>query len=295
MTIWPLGAVRVLRRYALVAVLLATIYLYVELLRQPIGSVTKGAWGGFWPATDFVIAAAVSFVPLASDYSRHSRTVRKAFAASFLGYSVTQIAYYTLGLVALATVVRSDAVDLQHDMFASFIAVPVGWLAFAVLTLRELDQAFADTYSTVISTQNVFPRFDRRVLAIVVGVASTVLALRLNINSYVGFLYLLGSAFVPMFAVFVVDYFVLGGRRRWNLSESAPERWIMVVPWLLGIAMYQLVYAPDVGAWDSWWATVRTWLHFTWHSWMSASVLSFAVAAVATLLVAPFSRRTAQR
>jgi hypothetical protein len=67
------------------------------------------------------------------------------------------------------------------------------------------------------------------------------------------------------------------------------------VPWLLGIAMYQLVYAPNVGAWDTWWATVRTWLHFTWHSWMSASVLSFAVAAAATLLVAPFSRRTAKR
>src|SRR3954467_10288850 len=211
MTLRPLGFVRLLRRYALVAVAAATIYLYVELLRQPLGSVTQGSWSGFWLGADVVIAAAVSFVPLASDYSRHSRSVSKAFAASFLGYTVTQIAYYTLGLLALATVVRADAADLQHDMFAAFIAVPVGWLAFAVLTLRELDQSFADTYSTVISVQNVWPRFDRRVLAVVVGVIATVLALALQISDYVNFLILLGSVFVPMFAVFVVDYFVLRG------------------------------------------------------------------------------------
>ncbi len=290
MTLRPLGAVRVLRRYALVAVTAATIYLFVELLRRPLGSVNHGSWSGFWIGCDVVIAAAVSFVPLASDYSRHSRSVPKAFAASFLGYTVTQIAYYTLGLLALATVVRSDAADLQHDMFAAFIAVPVGWLAFSVLTLRELDQSFADTYSTVISVQNVFPRFDRRVLAVVIGVVSTVLALRLHIDDYVNFLILLGSVFVPMFAVFVVDYFVLRGYRYWDVSKSARERWVMIIPWLLGVAMYQLVYAPDVKQWDEWWATVATWLHFTWQSWMSASVLSFGVAAVATLLVAPFSR-----
>jgi NCS1 family nucleobase:cation symporter-1 len=295
MTLRPLGAVRVLRRYALVAVTAATIYLFVELLRKPLGSVSHGSWSGFWLGADVVIAAAVSFVPLASDYSRHSRSVPRAFGAAFLGYTVTQIAYYTLGLLALATVVKADAVDLQHDMFAAFLAVPVGWLAFSVLTLRELDQSFADTYSTVISIQNVWPRFDRRVLAVVIGVIATVLALALQISDYVNFLILLGSVFVPMFAVFTVDYFLLRGQHRWDTSESAPERWVMVVPWLLGVAMYQLVYAPDVGPWASWWATVATWLHFTWQSWMSASVLSFGVAAVATLLVAPFSHRAARR
>src|SRR3954447_20071524 len=285
MTLRPLGFVRLLRRYALVAVAAATIYLFVELLRAPLGPVTHGSWSGFWLAADVVIAAAVSFVPLASDYSRHSRSVPKAFGAAFLGYTVTQIAYYTLGLLALATVVKADAADLQHDMFAAFIAVPAGWLAFAVLTLRELDQSFADTYSTVISVQNVWPRFDRRVLAVIVGVIATVLALALQISDYVNFLILLGSVFVPMFAVFVVDYFLLGGARRWDISQSAPERWVMIVPWLLGVAMYQLVYAPDVGPWASWWADVATWLHFTWQSWMSASLLSFGVAATVTLLI----------
>jgi putative hydroxymethylpyrimidine transporter CytX len=290
----PLGFVRVLRRYALAAVVLSTIYLFVQLLRNPLPSLTHGSWSGFWAGTDVVIAVAVSWVPLASDYSRYSRTPRAAFAGSFLGYTATQIAYYVLGLVALATVVRASSNQdvLQHDMFAAFIAVPVGWLAFGVLVLRELDQSFADTFSTVVSIQNVWPRLDRRALAVVVGGLATVLALALQISDYFNFLYLLGSVFVPLFAVFVVDYFVLSGHRAWDVSHAAVPRWLMLVPWALGFAMYQLVYAPAVGGWDGWWQHVRDVLHFTWESWMSASVLSFAVAAVATLLLAPWTRRS---
>jgi putative hydroxymethylpyrimidine transporter CytX len=293
MTLRPLSVVRVLRRYALVAVVLATVYLFVEFLRHPLPSLTHGSWAGFWAAADVVIAVSVSWVPLASDYSRHSRSPRAAFASSFLGYSVTQVAYYVLGLLALATVVHaSDNQDvLAHDMFAAFIAVPVGWLAFAVLVLRELDQSFVDSYSTVVSLQNVWPRLDRRILGIVVGGVATVLALALQISDYFSFLYLLGSVFVPMFAVFVVDYFLLAGHREWDVSLSARPRWRMLLPWALGFAMYQLVYSPAVLGWDTVWQHVRDALHFTWQSWMSASVLSFAVAAAATLLVSALPSR----
>jgi putative hydroxymethylpyrimidine transporter CytX len=297
MALRPLGFVRVLRRYALVAVGASTVYLFVQLLRHPLPPLTHGSWSGFWSASDVVIAVSVSWVPLASDYSRHSRTPRQAFAGSFFGYSVTQVAYYVLGLVALATVVHATNNPdlLQHDMFAAFIAVPVGWLAFGILVLRELDQSFADTYSTVVSIQNFWPRLDRRIVAVAVGAVATVLALALHITDYFSFLYLLGSVFVPMFAVFVVDYFLLAGHRRWNTDATAPPRWVMLVPWALGFAAYQLVYAPPVLGWDRAWQHVRDAVHFTWQSWMSASLISFAVAAVCTLLVALVAGRRPAR
>jgi purine-cytosine permease-like protein len=293
LTLRPLGFVRVLRRYALTAVAISTVYLFVQLLRHPLPSLSHGSWSGFWAGTDVVIAVAVSWVPLASDYSRYSRSTRAAFSGTFLGYTLTQIAYYVLGLLALATVVRGSTADaLQHDMFAAFIAVPVGWLAFAVLVLRELDQSFADAFSTVVSIQNIRPRLDRRVLAVVIGALTTVLALALQISDYFNFLYLLGSVFVPMFAVFVVDYFAFAGHRRWDTSRSAVSRWLMLVPWVLGFAMYQLVYSPDFGDWASWWQHIRDAIGFSWQSWMSASVLSFAVAALATFPISVLSRRT---
>lgn len=289
MALRPLGAVRALRRYALVAVLAVTVYLFVDLSRHPVSSLTAGSWSGFWLATDVVVAVSVSWAPLAADYSRHSRSGRAAFLGAYVGYSVTQIAYYTLGLLAFATVVGAEG-DAQTNLFAAFIAVPVGGLAFAVLVLRELDESFANVYSTVVSIQNLRPFADRRKIAVVVGSIATALALVLQIADYQSFLYLLGSVFVPLFAVFTVDYFAVHGRRRWNCSMDAPPRWIMVVPWVLGFATYQLVNPGSVAGWAAAWTSLREVLRFTPPSWMSASVTSFVVAAAATFAVTWLTR-----
>lgn len=291
MAIRPLGVVRILRRFAIAAVVVVTVYLYVQLLRHHLPSLTAGSWAGFWPGCDYAIAAAVSFAPIVSDYSRHSRSPRSAFAGAMVGYSLTQAAAYILGLVAIATVVRASQAADTHAMFGAFIAVPVGWLAFAVLVARELDQSFADSYSTVVSVQNVLPRFDRRVLAILVGGLATVLALALNINDYANFLALLGSVFVPLTAVLVVDYFV-GGRGHWDVSERAPRRAVMLLPWLLGVIVYQLINPGYVGWWVNAWGDVQRWLQFTPQTWMSASLLSFVAAALFTLPLTLRSRRT---
>ena len=291
LAIRPLGWVRVLRRYAIAAVAITSIYLYVELLRHPLPSLTHGSWSGFWPGADYAVAVAVSFAPLASDYSRHSKSARSALGGALVGYTVTQVAAYTLGLAAIATVVKATEAADTHSMFAAFIAVPVGWLAFGVLVARELDQSFADSYSTVVSVQNVVPRLDRRVLAILVGTVSTVLALIFGINSYPNYLSLLGSVFVPLTAVLLVDYF-LGRRKHWDITEDAPARWPMLLPWVAGVVVYQIINPGYVGWWVRAWQHVDRWLHFTVHTWMSASVLSFVVAALLTLPISLKHRRT---
>ncbi|HTU08132.1 MAG TPA: cytosine permease, partial [Trebonia sp.] len=161
LTIHPLGAIRVLRRYATVAVLVVMCYLLVQLLRHPLPAFTHGTWSGYWAATDTVVAVAISFVPLAADYTRHSRSTRATVAGSLAGYSVTQVLCYVIGLLALVTVAHGNS----NNIFAAFIALPAGSLGFAILAARELDQSFADVYSTAVSMQNLRPLWDRRVLA----------------------------------------------------------------------------------------------------------------------------------
>jgi putative hydroxymethylpyrimidine transporter CytX len=292
MTVRPLGVVRILRRYALGAVVVVTTYLFIELLRHPMPSLSHGSWSGFWPGTDIAIAVAVSWAPLASDYTRHSRSPRSAFGGAFVGYTLTQVAGYLLGLVALATVVRASDANLEHDMFAAFLAVPVGWLAFGVLVLRELDESFADGYSAVVSLQNVWPRVDRRLFTVVVCGLATLGALALNINNYFNFLALLASVLVPLTAVFLVEYFGTRRVRAWDVSASAPGRAVMLVPWALGFAVYQLIDPGGIGWWSRAWNHVDHWLHLTVATWMSASLLSFAVAAVATVPSVLAQRRT---
>jgi purine-cytosine permease-like protein len=290
MTIRPLGAVRVLRRYALVAVVVTTTYLFVQLARHPHVSLSHGSWSGFWSGTDVLIAVAVSWAPLASDYTRHARSARSAFGGAVLGYSVTQIAGYLLGLLALATVVDASHAGQQAPMFAAFIAVPVGKLAFAVLVLRELDESFADGYSSVVSLQNVWPMIDRRVFTAVVCGLATVGALALNIGDYVNFLTLLASVLVPLVAVFLVAYFA-SRHTGWDVTVTSPARPLMVLPWVVGFVVYQLLNPGYIGWWVRMWHHIDSSLHLTVQSWMSASVFSFLVAAIVTAPIVARQRR----
>jgi hypothetical protein len=95
---------------------------------------------------------------------------------------------------------------------------------------------------------------------------------------------LLGSVFVPMFGVLVVDFFILSGDR-WDLSVDSPPRWVNLVPWVLGFAAYQIVNPGYLSWWSSGWQSIDRNLHINVPDWMSASVTSFIVAAVATLLI----------
>ena len=131
LTVYPLGSIRVLRRYAAVVVSAVLVYLLVQLARHPLPPLSHGSWSGFWPATDTVVAVAISFAPMAADYMRHSRSARSAFAGVMIGYSVTQVLCYVIGLLALVTVARDP-----NDIYGAFIALPLGTVCFAILAAR---------------------------------------------------------------------------------------------------------------------------------------------------------------
>ncbi len=285
LAIRPLGAIRVLRKYATGAVLIVMCYLFIQLIRHPLPSLAHGTWSGYWAATDTVVAVAVSFAPLAADYTRHSRSPRAAFAGALAGYSTTQVLCYVIGLLALVTVAHGN----PDDIYGAFIALPVGSLAFAILAARELDQSFANVYSTAVSTQNLRPLWDRRILAGTIAALTTAGALWLNIADYENFLTLIGSVFVPMSAVLIADYFV-PPRRHWDLSATARSRWLMLLPWAAGFVTYQLINPGYVSWWASAWTSFGHDIGFTPASWMSASILSFCVAAAITMLVGWLTR-----
>lgn len=293
MAIWPLNVLHILRKYVTVAVVVAMGYFTIRLLGRPWPASAGTSWGGFFPGVDTALAVAVSFVPLAADYTRHARGARAATGATMLGYSVAQTWCYLLGIVALL-----QAGGDPDRIFDTFLGVAGGWLFFAVLVLRESDQSFANVYSTAMSLQNLLPRVDRRILAAGVGVVATVFALGVHdFTGFSNFLLLIGSVFVPLSAVLVVDYFLGRGRRGWDLSETAPARPLLLVPWALGFAVYQVLNPGSVDWWARLWVRVQDLLgvHPGW--WSSASLYSFLVAAVATALLARFegSRREPER
>jgi putative hydroxymethylpyrimidine transporter CytX len=281
----PLGFVRVLRRYAVWLVLASTAYLFFEVARHGIAQPAGGSWRQFWLAVDIVIALPVSWAPLSADYSRHSRTPRDAFAGALAGFAPAAIVYFLLGVFAVAAIPQA-----AQDPLGALLALPVGAVALAILVLDEMDEAFANLYSTALSAQNVRPALDRRVVAVAVGVVSTGLALATDMTQYENFLLLIGSVFVPLLAVLLVDYFLLR-RRRWDVHLRAPERPGMALPWLVGFTVYQLLNPGTVPGWSDAWRHAQAALHLVPPVQLSASITAFAVSAAAALLRAPFGWR----
>jgi nucleobase:cation symporter-1, NCS1 family len=96
-----------------------------------------------------------------------------------------------------------------------------------------------------------------------------------------------------MLGVLAVDFFCFGGRRGWDVSERAPARWSMILAWAVGIATYQMINPGNVGWWSRLWIDTQDALGFTPSSWMSASLLSFAAAAIVTAAIGALSRTAA--
>ncbi len=283
MAVRPLGVMRFLSRYAVWAALAATVYLLVRVLTHPLPPVTDGGSTSFFSSVDIVIAMPVSWFPLAADYTRHARSARAAFVGTTVGYGVATVAFFTLGVLALSAY---GAAGL--DVIGALLAVPLGLLAVLVLVVVELDEAFANLYSTAVSTQNVAARLDRRILVVIVGAAATLVALTFDLTSYEAFLYLIGAVFVPLVAVFVVAYFVFPAGR-WNTTDRAPARPALLLGWVIGFVAYQLTlptYFDGAGVgWTSFWLARQRDLGIDPANGWSASLVSLAVAALVTAVV----------
>ena len=100
-----------------------------------------------------------------------------------------------------------DAAALPAAVAAGGI---VALLALFVLTVAETDEAFANAYSGAVSLQNLFPAAPQPMLIVATTTIGTLGALVLELTSFQSFLFLLGSFFVPLFAVLLADWLLAG-------------------------------------------------------------------------------------
>ena len=284
MAVRPLGSVRLLRKVMVWLVLAASVFLFVQVLLQPRQPIPQDAVLGFWPAVDLAVAGVVSFAPLAADYSRHSRTRKAAFWGASLGYGLAAIAYYALGVFAVANLGASDVIT-------ALVTLPAGGIALAILLVDEVDEAFANVYSTTMSVQNLAPNLDRRIVAVIIGVIATLLAGLLDFGQYQSFLFLIGSVFVPLFAVAAVDFFMIS-RQRWDTSSRARLRVAPVIAWACGFVAYQLIYPGTVPGWADFWVAVDRAIGFTPPTWLGSSVAAIVVGGLVMFVLGSLARRT---
>jgi nucleobase:cation symporter-1, NCS1 family len=133
------------------------------------------------------------------------------------------------------------------------------------------------------SVHNIVPQLDRRIIALIIGVTATLLAGLLNFGQYQSFLFLIGSVFVPLYAVAAVDFFFVS-RQRWDVSDSSRLRTAPVIAWAFGFIAYQLVYPGTVPGWADFWAWLDGRIGFPPPGWLGSSVAAIAVSGFVMLV-----------
>jgi len=287
----PIGFVRrFVRRFAVWAVPAALVYLTWWALD---GADLSALWnadgeGGLsvWQGADIVVGITVSWVPYAADYTRFSRTRRGALAGTGIGYFVPDIWLLALGAVLVLSRQLDDPAALPAAVAAGGFAAIVALFA---LLVTETDEAFANAYSAAVSLQNALPRAPQALLIVLVTAVATAGALVVDMGNYYDFLLLLGSVFVPLFAVLLADWLANGAHYAPEDVFDAPSwRPGLIAAWIAGFALYQWLYPTGPG----WWVDAVDRLNPP--DWgIGATVPSFLVAFGVASVVAVLARRGA--
>ncbi len=248
-----------LRKYAVWIVTLTTAWLTYHIFAgNNISTLLRKAGDGslsFWSGVDIVIAMPISWLPLIADFNRFAKNDRHAFWGSFWGYFLSNIWLYTIGAVILMT----TSVTQETIGFIQAVLLSAGSLALLILLVDETKEAWADLYSSAVSTQNIFPHIKQRTLIIFLGIFSLISAMFIDITQYENFLYIIGSIFIPLFAILIADYFFI---HKGNIATkelyskhglywfSKGINWLAMLSWAFGILVYQFITRklPDLGA-----------------------------------------------
>jgi nucleobase:cation symporter-1, NCS1 family len=285
----PIGFVRrFVRRFAVWAVPLAILYLtWWALDGADLGAIWNGSGEGglsVWQGADVVVGITVSWVPYAADYTRFSKTRRGALAGTGVGYFLPDAWLLGLGAVLVLSRGLGDPAALPAAVVAGGLAAIVALFA---LLVTETDEAFANAYSAAVSLQNAVPRAPQELLIVLVTGVATLGALVVDFASYQSFLLLLGSVFVPLFAVLLADWLAAGAHYTTaDIFDSPPWRPGLIAAWIAGFALYQWLFPTG----PAWWVDLVEQLNPP--AWgIGATVPSFLVSFAIASVVALVTRR----
>ena len=171
----------------------------------------------------------LSWLPLIADYTRFAKTAKGGAWGSWLGYFLGSSWMYLIGL-------GSGIASNNPDPTGLMLVANLGLAALGIVVLATVTTTFLDVYSAGVTFLNIFPRFDLRKVALVIGALGTVIAIITPIEAYQNFLYAIGSVFAPLFAILLTDYFL--SKERKLLREDLLIDWGAISFWIVGVVLY---------------------------------------------------------
>lgn len=154
----------------------------------------------FFNSLDLVIAMPLSWLPLVADYNRFAKNSKNAFFGTFIGFSITNCLFYVIGLLLGIS-----------DVFEILVAIQAFFYGFILLVLivDEVDNVFANIFSSAMSFKNIYNKMNYKYLVVFFTGLGVLLANLVPIQQYESFLLIIGAMFAPLFAIVLSDYYIV--------------------------------------------------------------------------------------
>jgi cytosine permease len=214
-----------------------------ELLDHDFGTLVASAPAGptmsLLEGTTLVAGGFIVGAVITPDMTRFNRSAADVIKQTVVGFTVGEY------LIGMSGVLLAHAI--QSDNIITIVTSSVGWVGTLVIILGTMKINDWNLYSAGLGVVNfvgtVFGKHVNRALAtLVLGVVGSVLAAGGILDSFIGFLTVLGVAFPPIAGIMVAEYFVVKqwrpelerSRAAGTVPETAPT-WVpaTLVIWLV--------------------------------------------------------------
>ena len=229
--VWNMAGIGILQKINILAMILlfGLSLLLSRLVFKPVTAASGDATLSFGMALELSIAMPVSWLPLIADYTSTASRPRLASLVSVIVYFVVSCWMYLIGMAAALYAGEADIAVVMSK-------AGLGIAALLIVILSTVTTTFLDVYSAGISMQSIRSTLSGKWCAAVACVIGLVLAVTCNTSSFENFLYWIGSVFVPMATVQVMDRLVL---KRGNAGKN-------LILWCIGFALYRLFLKLDL-------------------------------------------------
>ncbi len=164
-------------------------------------------------ALDVVIATAISWTVLSCEFNRLARSQAAGIVGAGVGYVLSTVVSMSLGATAIAYVVLGGGKAIAFDptVIVSAFGAPLA----AAVFLSVMATNTMVVYGMVASVVNATPSRRLKFLptALLLGAISIVGSTWLGLlNEFTSFLTVIGALFIPVFAIMIVDYYIVHKR-----------------------------------------------------------------------------------
>lgn len=212
---------------AMFLLLIGCVYLTTLILSKDTISVATPQLS-FGSALELAIAMPLSWLPLISDYTSKAKRPFKSTVVSVVIYNVASSWMYVIGMMGVLVTGKLEIASMMK------VFCP-GIMALVIIVLSTVTTTFLDVFSAGVSARAIHQRFSVKQIGLVVCLIGTVIAIVVPLSHYENFLYFIGSVFVPMIAIQLMDFFVY--KRDFQVKKFDGFNSII---WVVGFVIYRI-------------------------------------------------------